>query len=186
MTDTAESIDPAQLLFAGDAANPHGAYDTLRQQCPVADPEHGAGRRLEHAALRVDQQRLVGAPLTGKACGEHVGGVRQRLHPVEYERRRVDDGPKPDRPVVARQRLGDEESPAATREDDPQNLPARFSGSSGQETVRFGADGLEIDRQPEILRRAGQTLHVRFEGKRTAVVEPKRLKDAVAAEQPLV
>jgi len=35
VTATDESIDPAQLLFMGDAAKPHDAYNTLREKCPV-------------------------------------------------------------------------------------------------------------------------------------------------------
>ena len=36
MTDTAESIDPGELLFTGDVSKPQDTYNTLRQRCPVA------------------------------------------------------------------------------------------------------------------------------------------------------
>jgi cytochrome P450 len=40
VTDTAESLEPGSMLFAGDAATaPHDTYNTLRRQCPVARSE---------------------------------------------------------------------------------------------------------------------------------------------------
>ena len=39
MTDTAESLDPGLLLFAGDANSPQETYNTVRTQCPVARTE---------------------------------------------------------------------------------------------------------------------------------------------------
>ena len=40
MTDTAESLDPAALIFSPDiAAAPQETYDTIRRTCPVARSE---------------------------------------------------------------------------------------------------------------------------------------------------
>jgi cytochrome P450 len=36
VTDTAESIDPGQMLFLGDVSAPQETYNTLRRRCPVA------------------------------------------------------------------------------------------------------------------------------------------------------
>ena len=47
------------------------------------DPEDRARRRLEHAPVRRDQQRLVEAALAREPRGEHVRRVRQRLDAVE-------------------------------------------------------------------------------------------------------
>ena len=62
----------------------------------VLDPEDRAGRRLEHAAVGRDQQRLVEAVLAGQPAGQHVGRVGERLDAVEDARRRVGDRRQPD------------------------------------------------------------------------------------------
>ena len=55
----------------------------------VQGAEQGARRRLEHAAVRRDEQRLLAPALLGQARGEHVRRVRERLDAVEDPRRRV-------------------------------------------------------------------------------------------------
>ena len=93
-----------------------------RQHVAVLDPEDRAGRSLEHPAVRRHQQRLVESLLAREPRREHVRRVRQRLDAVEHPRRRVGDGREPSRPVQRRQRLGQQQSPPAARDHDPQRL----------------------------------------------------------------
>ncbi len=49
---------------------------------PSEDPEDRRGRRLEHDAVRADEQGLVGTATLGDPRRLHVGAVGERLDPV--------------------------------------------------------------------------------------------------------
>ena len=154
---------------------------------PSVDPEDRARRRLEHAAVRRDQQRLVEAALARDPRGEHVGRVGQRLDAVEHARRRVGDRPQP-RPGRARSGSG---SVSSSRRP-PRVSTIRSSSWSGPAPAcdssrrASGADRLQIDRQPEVRGGPLEALEVLLERERPPVVDADHLEHAVAAQQALV
>ena len=156
-----------------------------RAQLAADDEEERLGRALEQPAVRRGQQRLVEAALGGQARREHVRPVGQRLDAVEDPRRRERDLREPDRVALRRQRLEQQDPPAAAGDQQPDLRVAGVTGRAEQRR-EVGAQRVEVDRQAQVRRRAAHALEVVVQRERRAAVQAHDLEDAVAAQQPLV
>ena len=105
---------------AGDRVEDPGV-ERRGAQLAVGDPEDRRGRRLEHDPVGPHQQRLVGAAALGDPGRLHVGGVGERLDPVQDQRRRVGDRGQADGRGVVDERL-DQRDPATAARDDQAQL----------------------------------------------------------------
>ena len=157
-----------------------------RQQLAVLDAEDRARRRLEHAAVGGDEQRLVEPALAGEPAREHVRAVRQRLDAVEHPGRRVGHRRQPDVLGRLHHRLGQEQPPAAAGDHDPQQLVVGPGAGLREQAPRVGPDRLEVERQPEVRGRALEPSQVALERERPPVVDADHLEHSVAADQALV
>ena len=147
---------------------------------PPRDPEERPRRALEHAAVRRDEQRLVGALLLRDPPGEHVRRVRERLEAVQHARGRVGD--RRHARVAGRAGSG---SPIAIRR--PPRVTTRRSERlrlAVTDGERLGAQRVEVDLQPQAragARRAARSARRARTGGRRRRASPRSRRRRAAA-----
>ena len=134
---------------------------------------------VQDAAMRV-----VGALLLGQPAGEHVGGVGERLDLVEHPRGGVLDRGQGQRVGQWLELL--DERQAATAAGDHHAQRGVLDLVALDERLDVGADGLGVDRQAQVGRRARQPRQVVVERERPAAVEAHDLEHAVTAQEAVV
>ena len=151
------------------------------------DPEDRRRRRLEHAAVRRDEQRLVEPAPPGQAAGQHVGRVGERLDPVEHAGRRVGHRTQAHRARTAGERLCEEHPPPLAGQDHAQHP---VEGLPAPRLQKLGGLPLEVgprDRLDQQARRGVlEPVQVILEGEGAAVVDADDLERAVAAQEALI
>ncbi len=85
-----------------------------------------------------------------------------------------------------RDRLGEEQPPAAPGEDDPQHLMVRTGSGLGHAAGRRPPDRLHVKGEPDVGRRALEPAQVILEGKQPSVIDPGGIEYAVPAEEAVV
>ena len=168
-----------------------------RRPLPPPDVRH---RALEHDAVRVDEDRLVGAAPLRLGLGGHVHRVARRLHARQEPRRRrlarraarrrarralravLDPG----RDLAQEREAGRRTALGPRRPDEPEHRVAVARRSGEHERGELLELGARTAGSPMLRRRGLEPVEVRVEPERATRVDAQRLERGAAAEQRLV